>query len=245
MRIGAGWAQLPFAHAFPLRLSLVDLVVHELRTPLTVAIGSLRQVGGLARPHPAGGRGPGAAIVRAAGAAGGPDARLDASRGRAGRARRVPLAPALAEAVRAASADPRGAALSSRATMHQDVIVRGPAPLARLTPWPRCCWRRRPRRRTRRDHHVEVTVADDSASARGAAARRRDARTAGETFDAEWLGGLGFSLPLARAVIAAGGGDVTSAHAADGRLQSISVRLAVAASGAASLSTTAPVDASR
>ena len=31
-------------------VSLVDLVVHELRTPLTVAIGSLRQLGGLADP---------------------------------------------------------------------------------------------------------------------------------------------------------------------------------------------------
>ena len=31
-------------------VSLVDLVVHELRTPLTVAIGSLRQLGGLTDP---------------------------------------------------------------------------------------------------------------------------------------------------------------------------------------------------
>ena len=49
-----------------------------------------------------------------------------------------------------------------------------------------------------------------------------------ETFEAEWLGGLGFSLPLARAVIVAGGGDVTSGHAPDGRLHWISVHLAVA-----------------
>ena len=47
------------------------------------------------------------------------------------------------------------------------------------------------------------------------------------TFEAEWLGGLGFSLPLAHAVIAGAGGAVGSTHAADGRLQAISVRLAV------------------
>ncbi len=91
---------------------------------------------------------------------------------------------------------------------------------------------------------VDVTVTEDAATV---VARRPGAPSgdAGGTFAAEWLGGLGFSLPLARAVIAGGGGDVTSTHSADGRLQGISVRLAVARPAAVSLSTTAPVDASR
>jgi hypothetical protein len=74
---------------------------------------------------------------------------------------------------------------------------------------------------------VDVTVSEDAATV---VARRHGAPSgeAGGTFAAEWLGGLGFSLPLARAVIAGGGGEVTSTHSADGRLQGISVRLAAA-----------------
>ena len=72
--------------------------------------------------------------------------------------------------------------------------------------------------------HVTATADTATLDARRLGATGGDV---GRTFSAEWLGGLGFSLPLARAVIAAGGGDVTSTHSADGRLQAITVRLAV------------------
>ena len=74
---------------------------------------------------------------------------------------------------------------------------------------------------------VDVTVSKDATTV----VARRDGAPSGEaggSFAAEWLGGLGFSLPLARAVIAGGGGEVTSTHSADGRLQGICVRLAAA-----------------
>jgi signal transduction histidine kinase len=47
---------------------------------------------------------------------------------------------------------------------------------------------------------------------------------AGSDFDAEWLGGLGFSLPLARAIIESAGGSVWSHHDG-GRLAGIGVEL--------------------
>ena len=91
---------------------------------------------------------------------------------------------------------------------------------------------------------VDVTVSGDAATV---VARRTGAPSGdgGGTFAAEWLGGLGFSLPLARAVIAGGGGerDVDAL----GRWPAAGDQRATGGgpSAAVSLSTTAPVDASR
>jgi signal transduction histidine kinase len=205
-------------------VSLVDLVVHELRTPLTVAIGSLRQLGELGDPVQQ------AAVARALRSC----QRLEQLTGEMRDWTRlsespaepdaVALTPALTEAVRSAAATRAGAA----------GIVVGDVPDVRVMALPHLL----PgalasllvsvvrAAETSDTIAVDVTVTDDAATI---AARRPGAvAEAGGTFAAEWLGGLGFSLPLARAVLAGGGGDVTSTHSADGRLQAISVRLAVA-----------------
>jgi len=206
-------------------VSLVDLVVHELRTPLTVAIGSLRQLGGLADPVQQ------AAVARALRSCERLEqlsgemrdwTRLEASPAELAV---VVLSPALTEAVRSAAATRASAA----------TIVLGEVPEVRVTALPHLL----PgalasllvavarAAEAGEAVAVDVTVAEDAATI---VARRPGAPSgeAGGTFAAEWLGGLGFSLPLARAVIAGGGGEVTSTHAADGRLQRISVRLAAA-----------------
>lgn len=59
---------------------------------------------------------------------------------------------------------------------------------------------------------VRVTIGDTGSSKPGSG------------FDAEWLGGLGFSLPLARAIIESAGGVVWSHHAG-GRLAGIGIEL--------------------
>lgn len=205
-------------------VSLVDLVVHELRTPLTVAIGSLRQLGGLADPVQQ------AAVARALRSC----ERLEQLTGEMRDWTRLSESPAepgtvalpavVTEAVRSAAAARAGAGgivagdvpdLMVRALPHQlpgalaallAAVARAAEPGEAIA--------------------VDVTATVDTATVD---ARRSGAPSGdvGDTFSAEWLGGLGFSLPLARAVIAGGGGDVTSTHSADGRLQSISVRLAV------------------
>jgi len=206
-------------------VSLIDLVVHELRTPLTVAIGSLRQLGGFADPVQQ------AAAARALRSCERLESltsqmrdwtRLEESPPDAGV---VALAGVLTEAVTSASATRAG---------EVDIVVGGvPHVMVRTVPhllpgalaWLLAAV-------IRAAEHGEA-IAVDSALASDTVtvvARRPGAARVDhpETFDAEWLGGLGFSMPLARAVIAAGGGAVASTQSADGRLQAVSVRLAVA-----------------
>jgi signal transduction histidine kinase len=201
---------------------LVDLVVHELRTPLTVAIGSLRQMGALSDPVQQ------AALARALRSC----ERLDH------------LAAEMRDWTRLqdASPEPRAAQLADVVGQALGLVSRGDTPIA-VGAVP--------------DEAVQGLpglLAGALASVMGAVVRaaepgetvavdidRHDdcvtlvarrpgsaAFEAGGTFDAEGLGGLGFSLPLAHAVITGGGGDVTSLQSSDGRLQAISVRLAVA-----------------
>jgi two-component system OmpR family sensor kinase len=206
-------------------VSLVDLVVHELRTPLTVAIGSLRQLAGLADPVQQ------AAVARALRSCERLEhlsgqmrdwTRLEDSPSLPGA---VALSPALAEAVRTAS-DARAAAVDFVVSGLPDVRVRALPDLlsGALASLLAAVARAAEAGET---VAVEVTLTGDAATV---VARRNGAPAADDdgTFAAEWLGGLGFSLPLARAVIAAGGGGLTSTHAADGRLQAITARLAVA-----------------
>jgi len=206
-------------------VSLVDLIVHEVRTPLTVAIGSLRQVVGLADPVQQ------AAVARALRSCERLQHLADQMRDwtRLEESPAEPAAVALShvvtEAVRSASAT-RADAVDIVVGDLPDVMVHAlphlvPGALASLLVGVARA------AETGDAISVDVSVTEDVATV---AARRPYAASchAGGTFDAEWLGGLGFSLPLARAVIAGGGGDVTSTHSADGRLQAISVRLAVA-----------------
>ena len=48
------------------------------------------------------------------------------------------------------------------------------------------------------------------------------------TFDAELMGGVGFALPLARAIVEAGGGQLTSRRDAQGRVDAVTLLLAPA-----------------
>ena len=204
-------------------VSLVDLAVHELRTPLTVAIGSLRQIGELADPtHQA-------ALSRALRSCERVEqlvgqmrdwARLEDSPAEPGA---IALSQVLVEAMRVASAVRPGVEIASGDL--PDVMVRalphliGEAVASLLSALARAS-----------DAGdvltIEAAVTDTVATI--VASRIGTPGDDVGTFEAEWLGGLGFSLPLARAIIAGGGGAVGSTHAADGRLQAISVRLAVA-----------------
>ena len=204
-------------------VSLIDLLVHELRTPLTVAIGSLRQVGGLADPVQ---QAAAARALRSCERLEGLTAqmrewmRLEEAPPDAGP---VSLAGVVAEATSATAL--RADEVDLMIGSVPDVMVRAvphllPGALASLLG-----------AMVRAADHgdavaVEFALAPDTvtvvARKPGAAGPELD-----ETFEAEWLGGLGFSMPLARAVIAAGGGTVASTLV-DGRLQAVSVRLVVA-----------------
>jgi signal transduction histidine kinase len=200
-------------------VSLVDLILHELRTPLTVALGSLRQV------DPA-------------------DPTAEAALGRARRSceRLEQIAADMREFVRVSSLDPSDAtaidlhAALGRAvaivTALRDVRVEtGGDTSARVLAFP---------------HRLEgalgalllalaraagpgepllVTVipADERVLVNGQRADTAPESASG--FDAEWVGGVGFALPLARAAIERAGGRVCSANAADGRFGAFSVSL--------------------
>ena len=200
-------------------VSLVELIVHELRTPLTVALGSLRQVD-LADPE------------------------AEAALGRARRSceRLEQIAADMREFVRVSSLDPSDAtaidlpAAVGRAiavvTSLRDVRIdmRGDtsalvlafphrlegALSALLLALARAAGPGEPL-------FVTVTAADDRVLVTGQRADAAPERAGG--FDAEWAGGVGFALPLARAAIERGGGRVCSADASDGRFGAFSVSL--------------------
>ncbi len=206
-------------------VSLVDMAAHELRTPLTVAIGSLRQLAGLADPvHQA-------AVARAVRSCERLERLATEMRDWTRLAESPPaacpvaLAGVLTEAMRTASAI-RADEVTIIVGGTPDVMVRA---LPHLVPGALAALLAAVVRAAEAGETiaVEATVANDAATVvacrPGAGSFDR-----GATFDAEWLGGLGFSLPVARAVITGSGGEVTSAHSADGRLQAVSVQLAVA-----------------
>jgi signal transduction histidine kinase len=200
-------------------VSLIDLIVHELRTPLTVALGSLRQVD-LADPT------------------------AEAALGRARRSceRLEQIAADMREFVRVCSLDPSDAtALDLQAaivgavavvTSLRDVRIelRGDAS-ARVLAFPRRLESALGAlllalARAAGPHEslfVTVMAADDRVLVHG---QRADAAPeSARGFGAEWVGGVGFALPLARAAIERAGGRVCSADAADGRFGAFSVSL--------------------
>lgn len=200
-------------------VSLVDLIVHELRTPLTVALGSLRQVD-LADPT------------------------AEAALGRARRSceRLEQIAADMREFVRVSGLDPSGATAVDLDAAIRDAIamatslrdvridVRGETS-ARVLSFPRRlegalgALLLALARAAGPDESLFVTV-----SAAGGrvlvSGQRADASPEGATgFEAEWIGGVGFALPLARAAIERAGGRVGSAEASDGRFGAFSVSL--------------------
>lgn len=205
--------------------ALIGLVVHELRTPLTVAIGSLRQA--------AAGEGAGheALIARALRSCERLDRLATEMRdwmrlgdGPPAGVEPVQLAPLVGDAVRQAESSRHGEIVL---TVDVDPgLAVGAAPrlvASALT----ALWTALVRAADRGDT-IAVT-AEPAGAAVVLLARRADAAAPEEgTFAAEWMGGLGFSMPLARASIEACGGTVSSRSTADGRLAAISVRLPAA-----------------
>lgn len=208
--------------------ALIDLAVHELRTPLTVAIGSLRQAAGAAADT-----GQQALISRALRSC----ERLDRLAAEMRDWTRLvaapsagvgslPLAPLVVEAARLAAESRHGEVefqLDVPPGLSADVLPHLAAgALAAL--WSALA------RAADRGEVLAVSALDDDSAAVTLVARRPGARAPDrDRFDAEWVGGLGFSMPLARAALEAAGARVASRHADDGRLLAISVRLAAGA----------------
>lgn len=204
-------------------VNLLDLVVHELRTPLTVALGSLRQLGVPDSPSQQ------AALARALRSCERLEQLAADMRAWTHLQKSVPptgsvaLRSALAEATRAAAGRPEVQLVVTQApdvavTALPGLIVGALSSLLAAV--------------ARAAHPGEVVTLDtESGDGRVTVVMRRTGElppAPAGAFDAEWLGGLGFSLPLARAIVAAAGGDVRSLQSADGRLASIGVTLAAA-----------------
>ncbi len=204
--------------------ALLDLVLHEMRTPITVATGSLRQVGALGEPTAR------AAIDRALRSC----ARLDQ------------LASQMRDWVRTIETPPatethvlddlvRNAATRAAAN-------RTPPPAVQIDEGPPAKVAGAPAladafaslieavaRAAEPGETVRLSWAPHGDGTRISVRRgdRPDADPLG-TFDAELMGGLGFALPLARAIVEAGGGQLTSRRDAQGRVDAVTLLLAPA-----------------
>ena len=206
-------------------VSLIDLVVHELRSPLTVAIGSLRQAAAPGDPATE------ALIARALRSC----ERLDRLATEMRDWTRLGDGPTLEVEPVAVAALAGDAARHAVLSRHGEVDVTVDVdPGLAVEAAPRLAasalaalWTALARAADRGDA-IAVTAETDGAGV-VLLARRPGAAAPGEdTFAAEWLGGLGFSMPLARASIEASGGAVSSRSTADGRLVAVSVRLPAA-----------------
>lgn len=216
-------------------VSLVDLIVHEMRTPLTVALGSIRHADG-ASPAEAE-----AALARARRScerlerlaaemrdfvrvAALPDASLAP----------VPLAPTLEAAVARVRAERDIAVTTVFTPVEESALGLKPqlesAMTAILMALARAASPSEGLVISVDEVRLKPNPTDSHEGVLKVVARRETATVddAADTFDAEWLGGLGFGLPLARAVIVRGGGTISSALAPDGRLGLIIVTLVAA-----------------
>jgi signal transduction histidine kinase len=206
-------------------VSLVDLIVHEMRTPLTVALGSLRHAETSAPAEAE------AALARARRSCEQLE-RLAAQMRDFVRVVAMPqtaltavsLGETLASAVARVRAERDLAVTTSSLPDGRDVIALAPQLETAMTSVLMAL-----ARAASPSEGLEIS-ATGSETVLKVVARRESAPadSAADTFDAEWLGGLGFGLPLARAVIERGGGTIRSAPAADGRLGVISVTLVAA-----------------
>jgi len=204
---------------------VVDLIIHEMRTPISVAIGSLRQLGPLADPaHQA-------AVDRAVRSC----VRLERLAAelrdwsRVTQERPAPVAHRLCDLVRdAATAAAIGGAPGARLHVADcpDVVVTAlhglPDALGVLVD--------AMLRAAGPDEVVggEVSV-DDSTAVLTLCRPDHPPADADGPFDAELIRGLGFGLPLAAATIEGGAGRIASRCGTGGRLEALTVRLALAA----------------
>lgn len=204
-------------------VSLIDLVAHELRTPLNVALASLLPVEATG-PDPA-------AIARARRACERLDQIAAAMRDWARLSAAPPvlesvdLRPAITEAVARAVAT-RDPAIAVEVGAVPEIAVTGVA--GRLTETLAALLSALVRAADASDT-IHVAAERNGPEVMITASRGQPAPPlAGAAFAAEWTGGLGFSLPLARLVIELAGGRVSSKETPEGRPLAISVALSTA-----------------
>jgi signal transduction histidine kinase len=208
---------------------MVELILHELRTPLNVASGSLAQasderIGVLStaqRAH----------IERARRACATLEQVVRQLRDWTELVNRTPgahtlLGPAVQEAVlQAVEATGRG--VEAPVTMAGDVTVPvAPVALREALQSLVAAVLRASSDRASVPVGMQPLAADASSRQRivRISIGELGASTSGSGFEAEWLGGLGFSLPLARAIVESAGGAVWS-HQPLGRLTGIGIEL--------------------
>lgn len=205
-------------------VSLVDLIVHEMRTPLTVALGSLRQA------QASEGDAAQAAWARAQRSC----ERLELLAAEMRDFVRVAALPDSAAApVRLdAVVDRAVAALSAQLDVEVDLgAVARPLAVRALPGRLETAVTSLLMALARAASPGEGLVLAAAASAGTVTMVARRAQSdapASDGFAAEWIGGNGFSLPLAKAIVERGGGRLASSLARDGRLGAISVTLAAA-----------------
>ena len=214
--------------AKPRDRAVVELILHELRTPLNVASGSLAQLADATALSP----GEHAHLERARRACASLELvarqlkdwtqQIDATPGPD-----TAVGPSLVEAVRRALAQ-GGRGLDARVTIAKDAMV--PVAADPLEDAVQALVAAVLRAAADRSSVPVLARPIEHDQTRGPAMHitigEAGPRGPDSSFDAEWLGGLGFSLPVARAVIESAGGAVWSEHA-QGRLVGIGVELPI------------------
>jgi signal transduction histidine kinase len=212
-------------------LGHIELILHELRTPVNVATGSLAQ---LLEPDtdPVTSTQQ-SVIMRAVRACAQLEQLCEDLRdwaqlsGGTPLVTPTPLAPAIEEAAKAAEATRRGTVhLRLPEERHQSWRVLAPSGLLvrALTGVMAACLRTAPERAS-----IPVVIDDDPGGHEIRVLVGAIGPAPGEGFDAERMGGLGFALPLARAVVESAGGRIWSA-AGSGRVVGIGLALPTRAS---------------
>ena len=199
-------------------IAILELIVHELRTPLAVASGSFAQLAEAAAftpsQQPAVDR-----VARALNNAGHLVEQLRGwSRVSAAALSRVQLGPLLERAIARCDAERRGITVETKAAHGVEVMAAPDAVEGALASLVGAVVRSAP---TRSVVPVNVTVLDSGV--RIAIGDLSDASPAAG-FEAEFVGGLGFTLPLARATLESVGGRAWS-NTPDGRVAGIGVEL--------------------
>jgi len=200
-------------------LAILDLIVHELRTPLAVAAGSLAQVSA-GSAFTAAQQSAAERVERSLKTLTALTDQLRAWSRVADSTVRVPvnLATALARAIDSADARRRDIDFAAP-EVPADVLIMSGSELfiPALASIVAAVVRSAPNRST-----VAIDVMADAGEVRIAVGDIADAEES--EFPAEFVGGLGFVLPLARAAIEINGGRIWS-NAADGRILGIALAL--------------------
>jgi len=200
-------------------LAILDLIVHELRTPLSVASGSLAQVSA-GSAFTAAQQSAAERVERSLKTLTALTDQLRAWSRVADSTVRVPvnLATALASAIDSADARRRDIDFAAP-EVPADVLIMSGSELfiPALASIVAAVVRSAPNRST-----VAIDVMADAGEVRIAVGDIADAEES--EFPAEFVGGLGFVLPLARAAIEINGGRIWS-NAADGRILGIALAL--------------------